>query len=91
LYKRNDFRMNKQVKIIVVVIFLLLGAALLSYGAICHKEGITIPDKKDNAKVIKTEPAFIKLVSIGGLKRDESGNIKQTFGEQEEAPKACPT
>ncbi|MEJ2648311.1 MAG: hypothetical protein P8016_07890 [Sedimentisphaerales bacterium] len=83
--------MKKYLKIIIVFLFVVLGAALLGYGNFFHSTGISVPGKKDAAKSIKTERAIIKLVTIGGLKRDEAGNIIQTFGANEEAPKACPT
>ena len=83
--------MKIQVKIIVVGLFVLLGTALLCYGAFFHTATISVPDKEETKELIKSEPALIKLASIGGLKRDESGNIKQTFGDQEKPPKACPT
>ena len=83
--------MKRNWKIVVVSLFVLLGAALLCYGAFLHDATIKVPDKEKTIELVKSEPALIKLASIGGLKRDESGNIQQTFGEQEKAPKACPT
>ena len=83
--------MKKNVKIVVVGLFVLLGAALLCYGAFYHSADISIPGEKKSEESIKTEPALINLVSIGGLKRDTSGNISQTFGKDEKPPKACPT
>ena len=83
--------MKKRIKIIVVGLFVLFGTALLCYGAFYHSARISIPDKEKSEELIKDEPALIKLVTIDGLKRDKSGNISQTFGKNEEAPKACPT
>ncbi len=83
--------MKKPLKIVVVALFLLLGAALLCYGAFLHSAKISVPDKEKPIELTKAEPALIKLASIGGLKRDESGKLAQTFDAHEEAPKACPT
>jgi hypothetical protein len=83
--------MGKRIKVIVVVFFVLFGAALLCYGAFYHAARISIPDNEKSEELIKAEPALIKLVTIDGLKRDKSGNISQTFGKNEKAPKACPT
>ena len=66
--------MNKYLKIIIVVFFVVLGTALLSYGNFFHSKGISIPGNKDASKSIKTEPALIKLVTIGGLE-EEGGQI----------------
>ena len=83
--------MTNRKKTIIVSLFLLIGAAMLCYGALYHTKGIEVPNEEDSIILVKTEPALIKLVSIGGIKRDETGKFAQTFGENEEAPKACPT
>ncbi len=38
---------------------------------------------------VTTEPALIREVTIGGLVREASGQLKKTYSGQ--APKACPT
>ncbi|MBN1973530.1 MAG: hypothetical protein JW787_07810 [Sedimentisphaerales bacterium] len=83
--------MKNQVKIIVVSLFILLGAALLSYGALFHSAGISAKQKDENIILQKSEPALIKLASIGGIKRDESGKINQTFAVGEKPPATCAT
>ena len=83
--------MTNRKKIIIVSLFILFGAAMLCYGAFYHTKGIEVPNEEDSAILVKSEPALIKLVSIGGIKRDETGKFTQTFGEGQEAPKACPT
>lgn len=40
--------------------------------------------------VAQSEPTLIKEVTIGGLKRDASGEIKKTYTGNR-APAACPT
>jgi len=42
-----------------------------------------------SATLAMSEPALIKEVSVSGVKRDESGKIKQTYTG--ESPKACST
>ncbi|OHB59149.1 MAG: hypothetical protein A2173_10850 [Planctomycetes bacterium RBG_13_44_8b] len=87
-------------KIVVFIILLLLGIALLTYGAFFHSAKISPqpfggelrmvePQADDSTMLVKSEPALIKEVSIGGIKRDESGKIIQTYTGQ--APQACPT
>ena len=83
--------MTNRNKIIIVSFLVLLGVAFLCYGALYHTKGIEVPNEEESVILVKSEPALIKLVSIGGIKRDETDNFTQTFGENEEAPKACPT
>jgi hypothetical protein len=84
--------MNKKVQILITGIVILLGASLLCYGAFFHSRVIFIPDKENKSiESMEREPALIKLASISGIKRDESGKIKQLFGEGEAPPKKCAT
>ncbi len=81
--------LTKNTKIIVFFLFILLGAVLITYGAVFHSTSV-LPQKDDGSPAVaKLEPALIKEASIGGVTRDESGKIKQTYTG--EAPKACPT
>ena len=81
--------LKKNTKIIVFFLFILLGAVLITYGAVFHSTNV-LPQNQDGSPVVaKSEPALIKDASVGGLVRDESGKIKQTYTG--EAPKACPT
>jgi len=66
-----------------------LGAALFAYGAFFHSTNVLPQQGGDSAVVAKSEPALIKDASVGGVTRDESGRIKQTYTGQ--APAACPT
>jgi predicted alpha/beta-fold hydrolase len=72
----------------LAVALVLLGLGLCAYGLAFHV--ITVhPEKDDAAAVATSEPATVKEVSIGGLKRDETGKIRQTYTG--EAPQSCPT
>ncbi len=83
--------MKKQTKMIIVGLFILLGVALFSYGAFFHSTEITTPVKGGSVTTFKQEPALVKDVSVGGVIRDESGEIKQTYLEGEKPPETCPT
>jgi hypothetical protein len=81
--------MKARTKIIVFGVFLLLGAALMAYGAFFHSTSVLPQQGDESAAIAKSEPALIKEASVGGVTRDESGKIKQTYTGQ--APEACPT
>ena len=83
--------MKTQMKIIVVSLLILLGISLLCYGSFFHV--VNISAQKDNTETVlkKSEPALIKLASISGMIRDESGKINQTFAEGEKPPATCAT
>jgi hypothetical protein len=38
-----------------------------------------------------SEAAVVQEVARGGVTRDESGQVKKTYEEGKQAPKACPT
>jgi len=81
--------LTKKTKIIIFSLLILLGVVLLTYGAFFHSTDV-LPQQEDGYPPIATsEPALIKEVSVGGVKRDESGKIKQTYTGK--APEACPT
>ena len=81
--------MTKKTKIIAFCVLIVLGAALLAYGALYHSTNILPQQGGDSAALAKSEPALIKEASVGGVTRDESGKIKQTYTGK--APAACPT
>ena len=81
--------MNSKTKIISFGVLLLLGAALLAYGAFFHSANVLPQQGDESTAVARSEPALIKEASVGGVTRDESGKIKQTYTG--EAPAACPT
>jgi hypothetical protein len=82
----TDYR---KIKILVFGVLLLLGAALMAYGALFHSTRVLPQQGDESAAIAKSEPALIKEASVGGVTRDESGKIKQTYTGQ--APEACPT
>lgn len=80
---------TKKTKIIIFSLLILLGVVLLTYGAFFHSTNV-LPEQEDGSTTLaRSEPALVKEVSIGGVKRDESGKIKQTYTGK--APEACPT
>ena len=81
--------MNARTKIIVFGVLVLLGAALLAYGAFFHPTNVLPQQGGDSDAIVKSEPALMKEASVGGVTRDDSGKIKQTYTG--EAPAACPT
>ena len=76
-------------KIAVFCLLLAIGIVLFIYGLFFHSTNISPQQADDSATLAKPEPALIKEVSVGGVKRDDSGKIKQTYTG--EAPQACPT
>lgn len=76
-------------KIVVFCLLFLIGTVLFIYGIFFHSTNILPQQADDSAILAASEPALIKEVSVGGVTRDESGNIKQTYTGQ--APQACPT
>lgn len=81
--------LTRKTKIIIFCLLIALGVIVLTYGAFFHFTNIS-PQQEDGSPAIATsEPALIKEVSVSGLKRDESGKIKQTYTG--ESPKACST
>jgi hypothetical protein len=81
--------MTEKAKIIVFCVLVVLGAALLAYGVLFHSTNVLPQQGGDSAALAKSEPALIKEASVGGVTRDESGKIKQTYTGK--APAACPT
>ena len=82
---------NKNKKILIFGLFLLLGAALLAYGAFFHSTTVSAQQGGAPVLLAKSEPALIKEASVSGVKRDESGKIRQTYEIGEKAPETCST
>ena len=80
---------TKNTTILIFGLLVLLGAALLAYGALFHPTNVSPQQGDDTTAIAKSEPALIKEASIGGVTRDESGKIKQTYTGK--APEACAT
>ncbi len=81
--------LTKNKKIIVFFMLILLGAVLITYGAVFHSTNVLPQNDDGSPAVAKSEPALIKEASVGGVTRDESGKIKQTYTG--EAPEECET
>lgn len=80
----------KTLRILIALVLVLLGAGLLTYGVSFHATAIDGQTNADGTAMMQREPNLIKEVTVGGLERDSSGEIKKTYtGEQ--APAACPT
>jgi hypothetical protein len=78
-------------KILIFGLLVLLGAALLAYGAFFHSTTVSARQDGKPVMLARSESALIKDASVSGVKRDESGKIKQTYEIGENAPKACST
>ena len=83
--------MEKNTKIIIFGLLVLLGVVLLGYGAFVHSTNVTARQQGATVIVAKSEPALIKDASVSGVKRDESGKIKQTYDVGEKPPETCLT
>ena len=83
--------MNNNTKILVFGLFVLLGAALLAYGVLFHSTAVSAQQEGKPVIIAKSEPALIKDASVSGVKRDESGKIKQTYEVGEKPPETCST
>ena len=81
--------MTNQVKIIILGVLLIFAAALIAYGAVLHSTKVLPQQDGDPTVIVKSEPALIKEASVGGVTRDASGKIKQTYTG--EPPEECPT
>jgi hypothetical protein len=84
-----NFAGTTKTKIIIFCLLTLFGVAILVYGIFFHSTNI-LPQQRDDFTVrTASEPALIKEVSIGGVTRDASGELRQTYTGK--APQACPT
>ena len=82
---------NTNTKILIFGLLLLLGAALLAYGVIFHSTTVSAQQEGKPVMLAKSEPALIKDASVSGVKRDESGKIKQTYEVGQKPPETCST
>jgi len=83
-----DFMETRKAKVIIFCVLALFGVALFAYGIFFHFTNVWA-QQDDSTVFAKSEPALIKEVSIGGVTRDTSGNLRQTYTGK--APQACPT
>lgn len=82
---------NNNTKILIFGLLVLLGAALLVYGAFFHSTTVSAQQDGEPVMLAKSEPVLMKDASVSGVKRDESGKIKQTYEIGEKAPETCST
>ena len=82
---------NTNTKILIFGLLVLLGAALLAYGVLFHSTTVSAQQDGEPVMLVKSESALIKDASVSGVKRDESGKIKQTYEIGEKAPEECAT
>ncbi len=80
--------MKQLQRIVVSITILLAGALLLTYGVTSHPSTI-LPEKDGGSEMIKSESQLVKEASIGGVRLDESGNIRLTYTGT--PPKDCAT
>ncbi len=81
--------LTKKTKIIIFSLLILFGVVLITYGAFFHSTNVSPQQEDGSPALAMSEPALVKEASVGGVKRDESGKIKQTYTG--EAPEECPT
>ena len=81
--------MTNRVKIIILGVLILFAATLIAYGVVFHSTKVLPQQNGDPAVIVKSEPALIKEASVGGVTRDASGKIKQTYTGK--PPEECPT
>jgi len=76
-------------KIIILGVLVLFAATLITYGVAFHSTKVLPQQDSDPSIIVKSEPALIKEASVGGVMRDASGKIKQTYTGK--PPEECPT
>ncbi len=80
--------MDKQ-RIVVFIVLILIGAGLLVHGLCSHAAVVSSGEQGQVAA--SSELAITQAVARGGVKRDESGEVKTTSEEGDKASAACPT
>ncbi len=81
--------LTKKTKVIIFCLLISLGVIVLAYGAFFHSIKVTTNVEGGSVSITKSEPALVKEASVGGVTRDKSGKVKQTYTGK--APEACPT
>jgi len=82
---------EKTIKIITFCMLILLGGFLFFYGVFFHSTTVSARQNGEPVVLAKSESALMKDASVSGVKRDETGKIKQTYEIGEKAPEACST
>jgi hypothetical protein len=67
------------------------GAILLVYGLLSRSSVVSSGEQGQEKVATMSEFAIVREVARGGLKREEPGRIKTTYGEGQRAEDACPT
>ncbi|HEX42457.1 MAG TPA: hypothetical protein ENN81_10430 [Phycisphaerales bacterium] len=80
---------NRHAKIAVFALLALIGAALVVYGLAAHSTSVAPKDPNDPNVVAKSELELTREATVGGVQRDEAGQIRKTYDK--DPPKACPT
>ncbi len=86
----NSHRNGKK-KVFIFCMLILHGVGFLIYGIFFHSKTVSAQQDGKPVIVAKSESALIKDASVSGVKRDETGKIKQTYEIGEKAPAACST
>ena len=86
-----EFIMNGKIKVVFLAVLILLGMGLLLYGVLFHSTTVSAQQDGQTTMVAKSEPALIKDASVSGVKRDETGKIKQTYEIGGKPPETCST
>jgi hypothetical protein len=80
----------EQRRTILALVLVVVAAGLLVWGLFA-KAAIVSSGAQGQKVVTQSEAAITQEVARGGLTRDEKGQIKKTYEEGQQAPKACPT
>jgi len=80
---------------VLAAILVAAGAALVIYGVAVHSRTVLLkqaePPAAEAEKTIQeSEPALIREITVGGLRRNPAGKLERTYGEGE-TPSLCPT
>jgi len=92
---RQCFR-GRAARIVLAAMLVAAGAALVLYGVAVHSRTVLLKQAKPPAAAVaektlqESEPALIREVTVGGLRRSLSGELERTYGEGE-TPSLCPT
>jgi hypothetical protein len=79
--------MKKKMQILMPCVLTALGVVMFVYGADFHRKAVY--SENGEAIVATGEFGLIREVTVGGIRRDELGNIRMTYTGT--APSACPT
>jgi len=80
--------MEKQ-RMVVFLVLIVLGSGLLLYGL--RSQAAVVSSGEQGRAIATSELAITQEVARGGVKRDESGEVKKTYEEGEKPPETCPT